>query len=237
MPAYNEAECIEKVIAGWTQALSKIVGQGQFKMVIVNDGSKDDTGAILDKIASFNSNIMVIHQANAGHGPALMNGYRKACEMDAAYIFQVDSDDQFLPMDFQKLWDNREKSKFIMGWRQVRGDALHRHVIAKILRTLIFLFFGAFVKDGNIPFRLIERNYLKRLLGAMPSGLFAPNIFLAILASRNGQNLMFIPVTHLDRATGVVSMMGWKLFKICLRSVRELVDFRLSLNSRLKQLC
>lgn len=236
MPAYNEGECIEKVVASWMQGLSSIVGQGHFKMVIVNDGSKDDTGVILDKIASFNNNVVVIHQANAGHGPALLNGYHRAIELGTEYVFQVDSDDQFVPSDFQRLWVARDKSKFIMGWRQVRQDAFHRHVIAKILRTLIFLFFGAYIKDANIPFRLFRADYLARLLGVLPKNLFAPNIFLAILASRHGQNLMFIPVTHEDRKTGVVSMMGWKLFKICLRSFRELVDFRITLNTRLKQL-
>jgi len=237
MPAYNEGECIEKVVTSWSHSLSTIVGPGRFKMVIVNDGSKDDTGKILDKMALSNSSLVVVQQLNAGHGAALLNAYRKGIELKPDSIFHVDSDDQFLPSDFQKFWQAREKSKFILGWRMVRHDAFHRLVITRILRTVIFLFFGAYIKDANVPYRLIERSYLERLLAQLPVGIFAPNIFLSVLACRGGQNLMSIPVVHEDRKTGVVSIVRWNLIKVCLRSLRELLNFRLTLNSRLKNLC
>ena len=236
MPAYNEAGCIEKVILAWSKALKTILGTGRFKLIVVNDGSKDDTGKILDLAASKFSELIVIHQKNAGHGPALVNAYSQACNLDTEYIFHVDSDDQFIPGEFSLLWEKRSSSKFIMGWRKLRQDAFHRHVISAILRTMLFVVFLVHIKDSNIPYRLIERDYLKRLLTQLPPGIFAPNVFLAVLAARNGQNIMNIPVTHEDRKTGVVSMMGWKLFKICIRSFKELLDFRLTLSSRLEEL-
>jgi dolichol-phosphate mannosyltransferase len=236
MPAYNEAGCIEKVVLAWSKALTGILGSETFKMIVVNDGSKDNTGQILNSMALKSPELVVVHQINAGHGPALVNAYGRACGLPADFVFHVDSDDQFIPEEFSLLWDQRLASKFIMGWRKIRQDAFHRHVISLILRSMLFIIFGVGVKDSNIPYRLIERGFLARLLKVLPPGVFAPNVFLAVLAARDGQNVMNIPVTHEDRKTGVVSMMGLKLFKICLRCVRELVNFRLTLGSRLREL-
>ncbi len=236
MPAYNEAGCIEMVVLAWSKALTLLLGQGSFKMIIVNDGSRDETGSILDSLALRLPALSVVHQVNAGHGPALVNAYTRACALASEYIFHVDSDDQFIPGEFALLWDNRSRSSFIMGWRKIRQDAFHRHVISLILRTMLFAIFGVNIKDSNIPYRLISCDYLKKLLAVLPVGVFAPNVFLAVLAARDGQDIMNIPVTHEDRKTGIVSMMGMKLFKICLRSFRELVSFRLTLGSRLKRL-
>jgi dolichol-phosphate mannosyltransferase len=237
MPAYNEAGCIEMVVLAWSKALTGLFGVGAFKMIVVNDGSRDETGPILDSVASRMGGVLtVVHQVNAGHGPALVNAYTRACALDAEYIFHVDSDDQFIPGEFGRLWDKRGGSSFIMGWRKNRQDAFHRHVISLILRMMLGAIFQVNIKDSNIPYRLIQRDYLSRLLSVLPSGTFAPNIFLAVLAARDGCDVMNIPVTHEDRKTGVVSMMGWKLFKICIRSFQELVDFRVTLGSRLRKL-
>jgi hypothetical protein len=96
--------------------------------------------------------------------------------------------------------------------------------------------FGTLIPDANIPFRLIQADFLAQLLTLIPSGAFAPNIFLAVLARRAGENLFQIPITHRDRATGTVSIVRWRLIKACLRSARELALFRLSLGSALRTL-
>lgn len=230
MPAYNEQECIEGVVKSWRQQLAETV-KGPFRLVVVNDGSRDQTGAILDRLAQEIPELVPVHQPNGGHGAALYTGYNKALELGAAYIFQTDSDDQFKATDFALLWAQRETSPFLLGNRRRRFDPLHRLVITRIMRFFLFLIFGAWLVDANIPFRLIRADYLRRLLGRLPKGLFAPNIFLTVLAARDGRKLGHIPVTHIERATGKVSIVRWKLIKVCLRSARELFLFRLSLFS------
>jgi dolichol-phosphate mannosyltransferase len=236
MPAYNEQDCIEPVLRAWRQVLANTVG-GSFKILVINDGSKDKTGAILDQLATEMTELMPLHQANGGHGKALSTGYQKAVTLGAEWIFQVDSDDQFEPQDFAKLWSVKEQgSNFIMGHRLVRYDSGHRLVITKILRLLIFFLYGAYLKDANIPFRLIRSNYLRALLKRIPAFAFAPNIFLAVLAARDGQNLGEIPISHRDRQTGQVSIVRWGLIKACFRSAKELFFFRLHLNANLRSL-
>ncbi|MCO6432075.1 MAG: glycosyltransferase family 2 protein [Deltaproteobacteria bacterium] len=235
MPAYNEEGCIAEVVKRWLGEIS-LIPDAAVEMIVVNDGSRDSTGEILDSIAAHEPQLIVVHQKNGGHGTALLRAYREALQRNPDWVFHVDSDDQFLPQDFVKLWSRRGESQFIMGRRAVRHDAFHRLVITRILLLFNMLIFGAFLKDANVPYRLIKGSYLRKLLGVLPQDVFAPNIFLAVLARKDGQDLMEIPVGHRDRETGKVSIVRWRLIKACLRCVRELFLFRAGLSSSLHRL-
>ena len=235
MPAYNEEECIEEVVKMWTSFLTETFPDKPTKLIVINDGSKDKTKQILDQIAPKIENLVVVHQPNGGHGNAVVNGYRKAVELGSEYVFQTDSDDQFVTQDVKKLWEKRNESEFILGYRQIRFDAFARLVITRILKTTLFLVYGTFINDSNIPFRLIKGSFLKKLLAQLPDPEpFAPNIFLAVMARKAGQKTFDIPITHKERLTGTVSILRWKLIKVCIQSFKELLRFRLELNSKVK---
>jgi glycosyltransferase involved in cell wall biosynthesis len=225
MPAYNEEECIAQVVQGWATEFERLFGN-DFRMVVVNDGSRDGTGAILDTLAINEPRLRVVHQKNSGHGGALLRGYREAVALRPAYVFHVDSDDQFKPADFSQLWVRRAESPCILGYRSVRHDAFHRLVITRILRLVLLLLYGRYLKDSNIPFRLLERGFLEEALRIIPPMTFAPNIFIAVLGARLDANLMSLPVSHEDRKTGTVSIVRWKLIRVCVRCVGELFGFR-----------
>ncbi|MFM1848231.1 MAG: hypothetical protein RL417_1705 [Pseudomonadota bacterium] len=234
MPAYNEEGCIEGVVR--SLLLFFEARFRSFKVVIVNDGSRDRTKEILDRIAADDQRVVPIHQPNGGHGNALLRGYSEALKLKPTWIFQIDSDDQFEISDFHKLWAERDRSRFVTGRRVARHDAFHRLVITRILRYTNVALFGTLIPDANIPFRLIRADFLSKLLRFIPHDAFAPNIFLAVLAQRAGEDLGQIPVTHKDRATGTVSIVRWRLIKACLRSVRELALFRRSLSHAVRAL-
>ncbi|WP_266366281.1 glycosyltransferase family 2 protein [Tellurirhabdus rosea] len=236
MPAYNEEECIHIVVASWIDLLNRQFPAQNTRLIVVNDGSKDRTGAILDSLKpQYPDKLEVVHQPNGGHGNAVVNGYRRAVAMESEYVFQTDSDDQFITDDFAKLWEKRHQSKFILGYREERYDALARLVITRILRMSLFFIYGTYIKDSNIPFRLIEGNYLRALLAQLPSPPpFAPNIFLAVMARKAGQNTFDLPIVHKERQTGTVSILKWKLLKVCMQSFRELARFRVDLSSKVK---
>ncbi len=225
MPAYNEEACIAQVVESWKAEFIRIFGDA-FRLVIVNDGSRDRTGAILDALAAREPRLMVINQANTGHGGALLRGYHEALRLNPAYVFHVDSDDQFKPADFSRLWERRTESACILGYRSVRHDALHRLIITRILRGVLLLLYGCYLKDANVPFRLLEAGFLRKALQLIPGATFAPNIFIAVIGARSGCDLMHLPVTHEDRKTGTVSIVRWKLIRVCFRCVGELLAFR-----------
>ncbi|RCR65671.1 MULTISPECIES: glycosyltransferase family 2 protein [Larkinella] len=238
MPAYNEEECIHEVVETWVDLLTRQFPTENTRLIVINDGSKDRTGAILDSLKpKYPTKLEVVHTPNGGHGNAVVRGYRHAVAMGSEYVFQTDSDDQFVTDDFAKLWAKRHESHFILGYRQIRFDAPARLVITRILKFSLFLIYGTYIKDSNIPFRLINGAYLKKLLEQLPDPTpFAPNIFLAVMARKAGQKTFDIPIVHKERLTGTVSILRWKLIKVCLQSFRELAEFRLELGAKVKAL-
>jgi dolichol-phosphate mannosyltransferase len=236
IPVYNEAACIEEVIRSWGDFMLSYLEGRQFKIIVINDGSKDLTPQILDGLARELPYLDVIHQPNGGHGNAVLHGYRRAVDKHPEWVFQVDSDNQFISQDFPALWERRNQSCFILGHRQKRYDDANRLVITRIMRLLNRTLFGVYIADSNIPYRLIKGNYLPGLLQVLPAEPFAPNIFLAVLARKDGNDVLSIPVTHKERETGQVSIIKWNLLKVCIRTARELAAFSLSLNKRLKKL-
>jgi glycosyltransferase involved in cell wall biosynthesis len=235
MPAYNEAEVIAEVVQKWTDLLKSKFNHEDARLIVVNDGSKDKTGRILDVLAGQNHYLIALTQPNGGHGRAVVTAYNLAIEHGCDYVFQTDSDDQFETTDFWKLWEQREKSNFILGYRKIRFDAPIRLIITRIVRLVLWLFYGVTIPDSNIPFRLIKTNVLKEMLRRLPKPLpFAPNIFLSVMACRDGNELLNIPITHKNRHTGEVSIKKWNLLKVCWRSYKELMAFRTILDSKIK---
>ncbi len=229
MPAYNEEGCIVPVVSAWRDEFARLFDHN-FRLVVVNDGSRDKTGQLLDQLAATEPRLIVIHQKNSGHGGALLRAYREAVARSPDFVFHVDSDDQFKPADFSALWSRRHESPCILGYRSVRNDALHRLVITRILRVVLLALYGRYLKDSNVPFRLLRTDFLAQALAIIPPDTFAPNIFLAVLGARIDADLMHLPVSHEDRKTGTVSIVRWKLIRVCFRCVGELWRFQQILN-------
>lgn len=223
MPVYNEEACIPQVIQFWLDQMSSIEGS---RLLLIDDGSKDGTGAILDRIAGKDSRLEVIHQKNGGHGNAVLHGYRRALEEGPTWIFQVDSDDQIPADDLKKLWDRRSESPFILGRRAKRIDPWHRLIISRINRGMTRILFGVVVRDPNVPFRLMKADLLQELLKKIPADTFAPNIFLTVLARKRGLDTLDIPVTHKIRESGTPSLNLRKLAKVCAKCVVDALRIR-----------
>lgn len=229
MPVYNEQDCIGEVVADWTAELRKHFDEDSYRFIIINDGSRDGTGAILDELTAQYPSLIVVHQQNSGHGTTVYNGYQKAIELGSEYIFQTDSDNQFEAADFDLLWSQREKSRFILGQRKIRYDAWVRLIITRIVIAINCILFWTYIADANIPYRLMRADYLRQLMSRMRFVPFIPNIFLSVIARRSGENLLSIPVKHRERKTGTVSILRWKLVKVCFQCTWQLIKLRTSL--------
>lgn len=232
IPVYNEEECIEKVLSDWSNELMDL--DIPYQLFVINDGSRDGTGDILDKFAKTNPSISVIHQENQGHGIAVKNGYITAIESGHDYIFQTDSDDQFSPSDFRKLWEKRKSSSAIFGHRLKRHDPFHRKVISFFLKKILFDYFFVDIPDANIPYRLFERNFLKHAAATLTPGLFAPNVFLSILSFKYFGDCPVVPVSHFERKGTQAKLIRLSLLKACLKSFWDLVTFSYQLNAKIQ---
>lgn len=222
MPVYNEAGCIEAVCREW---LAEIHPRGH-RLLIVDDGSKDQTPAVLQRLASECPGLTVVHQPNGGHGSAVLRGYREALRVGCEWVFQVDSDGQFRATDFERLWSQRHRSRFILGHRKARLDSWSRRFLSRRHRDLLLLLFGVSPTDPNIPYRLMHAELLESMLEALPPGAFAPNVLLSILGTRAGFDPLNIPVQHLARAAGT-STLRWKtMTRVCAVCLGDLLRFR-----------
>ena len=92
IPAYNESENIKRTIEEWCPVVEKHNGGGASRLVIINDGSRDDTYEIASAECETHPLLTVLTKPNGGHGSTVLYGYRYALENGADYILQTDSD-------------------------------------------------------------------------------------------------------------------------------------------------
>ena len=231
LPAYNEEANIEDVIKQWHPVCEKINAEGHVaKLVIANDGSKDKTFAIMQKLQAKYPLLKPLDKQNSGHGATVMYLYKYAMNNGANYIFQTDSDGQTVPEEFWQMWENRDKYDFQIGTRIGRQDGASRVFVTKTLRLVVWLMFHVWVKDANTPFRLLKSDKLKPILDIIPQDYNLTNVAVSAIAVRWHYNIGWYPITFRPRQGGVNSINMRRIFKIGLKA---LTDFR-TINKNLK---
>lgn len=197
LPAYNEEKNIEATLNEIFTFLEKNINY-PFEVIVVNDGSQDKTGEILEKYQKNKNIIVVNHPKNLGYGAALKSGFAQA---QGELIFFTDSDRQF---DIKELKIFLEKIKdydFVIGYRKKRKDPFWRRLYASIFRIISGLFFGVWVKDVDCAFKLFK-NYVIKDLSLISSGALI-NLEILSLAKKRGYNkFLELPVTHFPRQYG-----------------------------------
>jgi glycosyltransferase involved in cell wall biosynthesis len=221
IPAYNEEANIREVAQAWHEVVVKIGADS--KLVIVDDGSKDDTYKILVELSKALPQLIPITKPNGGHGATVLYGYHYALENKADYIFQTDSDGQTLPDEFWPFWEQREHYSAIIGYRNHREDGASRVFVTKTLKFVLRCIFHLNIPDANTPFRLINAETLERHIGKIPTDFNLSNIMLTVCLVKYGENIRFIPITFRPRQGGVNSINLRKIFKIGAKAVQ---DFR-----------
>lgn len=231
IPAYNESENIKQVIEDWYPVIEKYNGNGDSRLVIIDDGSKDNTYEIMCKLAEKRSLLKPVTKTNSGHGATVLYGYRYALQEGADYIFQTDSDGQTCPEEFHQFWENRKKYSAVIGYRNHRKDGISRIFVTKTLKLVLRLIFGLNVTDANTPFRLMSREILKEYLPDIPKDFNLSNVMLTVLFLYNKETVKFIPITFRPRQGGVNSINLPKITKIGVKAVK---DFRI-IKKRIKR--
>ncbi len=230
MPAYNEAENIEDVVKQWHRVAEIINSEGnECKLVIANDGSKDNTGEILSSLINNYKFLVPIEKTNSGHGSTLLYLYRYAISQGADYVFQTDSDGQTLPDEFWQMWNIRKDYDFHIGARVGRQDGISRIIVTKTLRFLVWLIFGVWVKDANTPFRLMEANRLSLIMQSIPDDFFLANVAISAIAVKKKEKIAWYHITFRPRQGGVNSINMKRIISI---GWKALGDFK-TINSRL----
>jgi len=237
IPAYNESENIIDVIKQWYPIVEKISSDS--RLVILNDGSKDDTFAVANEMTKQLSQLIVIDKPNSGHGATCMYGYHFALQAGADFVFQTDSDGQTLAGEFWNFWAVKDEYDFIIGSRNNRQDGFSRIIVTKTLKLVVRLTFGADIQDANTPYRLMRGSRLKEYMEVIPKDFFLSNVLLSTLAVKRGERVKWFKITFRPRQAGENSLNIKRIIKIGWKAIYDFREFinenRVFINASVKK--
>lgn len=223
IPAYNESANIKKLIESWYPIVDRYHGNGESRLVIINDGSSDNTFSLIKNAEKDHPLLKGLTKKNGGHGSTVLYGYRYAINQRADYIFQTDSDNQTNPDEFESFWNLRKKYSAIIGNRSHREDGEQRIIVEKTLLLLLKLYYGVKIPDSNAPFRLMKTSLVKKYIHKLPKNYNLPNVMLTTYFAYFHENILFKEISFASRKMGTQSINIPKIIKI---GYKALSDFR-----------
>ena len=218
----NDGKCV----VDWYAVIEQF-GNDESRLVIVDDGSKDNTLDLLQELKKNHKQLIVLKKENGGHGSAVLYGYNYAIDQKADWVFQTDSDGQTNPKEFGDFWAKRTKYDALIGIRTARKDGLLRKSIEKVVCIMLFLFFGIRIKDANAPFRLMKSSTIKKYIKKLPKNFNIPNIMMTTYFVYFNESLCFLPISFKAREKGKNSVNLYKIFQIGWRAIGDFIDLRL----------
>jgi glycosyltransferase involved in cell wall biosynthesis len=183
MPVYNEQECVEAVVNEWLEEMRKY--SFSFTFCVLNDGSSDKSLEILNHLSQKNNELYVVDKPNSGHGQTCITGYQTAIEKGAKWIFQIDSDGQCDPAYFKKVWESAASHPVVFGYRKKRDDGFQRFLVSRIVSYFVFLATGVWVRDANVPYRLMNAEALSNSINRIPADFHLANIPVSVNLQKN----------------------------------------------------
>jgi glycosyltransferase involved in cell wall biosynthesis len=221
-PAHNEGANLRGLVA---EALATLPGLAEtFEIVIVDDGSKDETPRIADELAAAHPEVRAVHHStNLGYGAALRSGFAAARYANLAF---TDGDRQFKVADLGRLIDRLEAggADTVVGYRIKRADPLVRTVYASLYRLANRIFFGLTVRDIDCACKLFSRASLEDVHVESGGAFFSAELLIKLQA--RGRRIAEVGVPHYPRTAG--SPTGAKP-QVVLRAVRDFWRLRLRL--------
>lgn len=225
-PCYNEENNIKNTVNKAIPVIKTITGK--WEIILINDGSKDNTGKILEEIKKeYPENIKIItHNPNRGYGAAFKSGVYNA---QYKWIAFTDADGQFDFSEVTKLIEKQQKTKadIVIGYYLVRQVSKTTIITSKMWELLVFLLFGLRVTDIDCAFKLIS----KKVIDTIPKleaekGAFISSEFL-IKAKKAGFKFVEVGVHHYPRLEGKAT---GRNFKVIIKSFSDLFKLWVKIN-------
>lgn len=173
-------------------------GERSVEIVVVDDGSRDGSAAVVERFALRHPAVRLIrHAANRGYGAALRAGLQEA---RGDLVFFSDADLQFDLDEVVALLAHASDADIVAGYRAPRRDPPGRRVLAWGWNRLVGALFDLPVRDIDCAFKVFRRRVLERVPLAS-IGAFV-NTELLVRARSEGFRIHQVPVTHRRRPAG-----------------------------------
>lgn len=216
-PCRNEEAAVEPLTQKAVQVLEGL--GADYEIIIVNDGSTDQTGPIADRLAAQNPRIRVVsHPVNRGYGAALTSGFRAVTK---ELVFYTDGDGQFDLNELPPLLPLMAQCDIVSCYRLNRQEGPIRKFNAYCWGRLVGLLFDLPLKDIDCAFKLYKRRIFDDM-ELLSSGALIDTEILA-RAKRKGCTITQVGVRHYPRLAGEAT--GANL-KVILRAFKELFKLR-----------
>ncbi|HEX5014036.1 MAG TPA: glycosyltransferase family 2 protein [Candidatus Limnocylindrales bacterium] len=221
-PAHNEEANVRELVAEALETLPSLA-EG-FEIIVVDDGSRDSTGAIADELAAAHPDVVraVHHPTNLGYGAALLSGFRAARHELVAF---TDGDRQFRVADIGRLTARLaepDSPDVVVGYRIKRADPLIRTIYAKLYRFANRVWFGLEVRDVDCACKLFRREALDGIAVESGGAFLSAELLIKLRAA--GRGIVEVGVPHHRRTAG--SPTGAKP-SVIVRAVRDFWLLRL----------
>ena len=212
-PAYNDAGTIASLALIAHMTARQITDD--YEVIVVDDGSPDHTGELLDEMAkSFPWLKVVHHGANRGYGGALRTGFAAATK---ELVFYTDGDAQYDPREMKKLYEAfSPEVDFVNGYKIGRSDPLHRKIVGKLYHSFVRVWFGLRLRDVDCDFRLMRKSVFDKVVLTRSSGVICVELMKKV--QDHGFRIAQVPVHHYHRTYGKSQFFNFP------RVARTLVD-------------
>jgi dolichol-phosphate mannosyltransferase len=209
VPTYNEKDNLPILAAG-------ILVHPDFRLLVVDDGSPDGTGAVADELTrKYPGRVEVLHRTGPrGLGRSYIDGLKRALESGADLIFQMDADLSHNPEYLPALAAAAEKYDVVIGSRYLMGVSvvnwpLHRIFLSAFANRYVRAVTRISVSDCTSGYRCWRREALARLpLHAMVSNGYAFIVEMLFEASRRGCTIGEVPIIFIERKQGQSKVSG-----------------------------
>lgn len=214
-PFWNEGKNIEKVVTSAIPVAKQAAEK--WEIIMVDDGSKDNTKNIGEKLVESNKNLKLIsHFPNRGYGAALREGF-----LNAKYdvVVFADGDGQFDFNELHKFTAEIDDADIVIGYRKKRRDEklFKRLLLMNLLKVWDLILFGFYFKDIDCGFKMFKKSALDQIGPFRSEGAMITTEILA-KATKRKLKIKQIGVEHYPRKFG--EQTGANIFVI-IRAVLE----------------
>ncbi|HEX6599851.1 MAG TPA: polyprenol monophosphomannose synthase [Gemmatimonadaceae bacterium] len=231
VPTYNERENIRRLVD------SVLSQDARIDMLIVDDGSPDGTGAIVEEIGASNARVHLLSRPKKmGLGTAYVAGFRWALARDYAYVLEMDADFSHDPAHLPQFLAAIENTDLVLGSRYQEGRVtvvnwpINRLILSYLANMYARAITGLHVWDATGGFKCFRRSVLEAIdLDHVRSNGYAFQIEMTFRAVRKHFRITEIPIVFVDRTEGTSKMsphivreavwMVWRLRWWALRGV------------------
>lgn len=222
IPAYNEEESLHEFLP----EVISFCSENNYKLIVVNDGSKDETKSICETLFSNQGHCSLINnKLNKGYGGAIKTGIQNT---NTKYVITIDADGQHFLPDVKSLLKKvlETDADMIVGSRKGHADAsLYRGIGKKLIRKFTNILIKTEVYDINSGMKIYNTKLGKKYLNLCPNGMsYSDTILLCFVNFRH--KVLEEPITIKSRISGV-STIGTKT---AIETVREIFNLVILFN-------